>query len=108
MDDMTSYAIANLHDVDLNDQVVDYLHRIDATLAPFGGRFLLHGPQIEVLEGTWPGTLVVIEFPGDRAAKQWYDSDAYQQIIGLRTANSVCDVIVAAGVEHPHRATDVL
>lgn len=36
---MPGYAIAQLYDVDLNAEIVEYLERIDSTLAPFGGSF---------------------------------------------------------------------
>jgi uncharacterized protein (DUF1330 family) len=35
--------------------IVEYLERIDATLAPSGGRFIVHGGDFESLEGSWPG-----------------------------------------------------
>jgi len=38
----------------------------------------------------------------------WYKSDAYQQILPLRTGNSQSDVIVVDGVARTHRATDIL
>lgn len=40
--------------------------------------------------------------------RAWYDSQAYREIVALRTANSRSDVIVAEGVDAGHRATDVL
>jgi uncharacterized protein (DUF1330 family) len=78
------------------------------TLAPFGGRFIVHGGDVEVLEGSWPGALIVIEFPDRAQVRAWYDSQAYREIVALRTANSQSDVIVAEGVGAGHRATDVL
>ena len=33
--------------------IIEYLERIDVTLAPFGGRFRVHGARPEVLEGEW-------------------------------------------------------
>lgn len=33
-------------------------------LAPFGGRFLVHGGTVAVLEGTWMGHVITIESPG--------------------------------------------
>jgi uncharacterized protein (DUF1330 family) len=105
---MTAYAIANLQNVDFNDDVVRYLEEIDATLAPFEGRFVIHGGEITVAEGEWPGTLIVIEFPTREAARGWYESDAYQAILPLRTDNSEGSAILVDGVEPGHKATDVI
>jgi uncharacterized protein (DUF1330 family) len=60
---MTHYAIANLSNVRMGAGIVEYLERIDATLAPFDGHFIVHGGVPEHVEGEWPGTLIVIEFP---------------------------------------------
>jgi uncharacterized protein (DUF1330 family) len=88
--------------------IVEYLERIDATLAPFGGHFIVHGDEPHVLEGTDPGTLIVIEFPGRSNAEDWYASPAYQAIVALRTANSKSTVLLIDGVDRHHLATDVL
>ena len=105
---MTAYAVAHMRQVTMGPPIVEYLQRIDATLAPFGGRFLVHGGGVELVEGDWPGLLIVIGFPGRGQARAWYHSDAYQQILALRTDNSSSDVIIADGVGPRHRATDVL
>ena len=62
----------------------------------------------EVLEGTWPGHLIVIEFPDRARARAWYRSSAYQQILPLRTNNSQGDAVLVDGVAEGHRVTDVL
>jgi uncharacterized protein (DUF1330 family) len=89
-----------MRQVTMGPAVVEYLQRIDATLAPFGGRFLVHGGGVEVLE--------VIEFPDLGRARAWYNSGAYQEIVALRTGNSESDVIMVDGVDSEHKATDVL
>jgi uncharacterized protein (DUF1330 family) len=105
---MSGYAVAHMHEVSMGQPIVEYLERIDATLAPFGGHFIVHGGQVEVLEGSWPGALIVIEFPDRDQASAWYCSDAYQAIVTLRTGNSRSDVILVDGVGRDHRATDIL
>ena len=105
---MPSYAVAHMRQVTMGPAVVEYLQRIDATLAPFGGRFIVHGGEVEVLEGGWPGHLIIIEFPDRGRARAWYNSDAYQEIVALRTGNSASDVIMVDGVDSEHKATDVL
>ncbi|TPI33434.1 DUF1330 domain-containing protein [Mesorhizobium sp. B2-1-8] len=105
---MTAYAVAHMRQATMGPQIVEYLHKIDATLEPFGGRFLVHGGNLEVMENDWPGHLIIIEFPDRERLRDWYDSPAYRAILALRTANSRSDVVFADGVEHPHKATDVL
>lgn len=105
---MKAYGVAVLKSVDLGPEIIGYLEGIDATLAPFGGRFLIHGDPPERLEGSWAGDLIVIEFPNRASARAWYASSAYQAILPLRTRNSIGDVILIDGVSADHRATDVL
>lgn len=105
---MTTFALAHIKHSTVNDGLIEYLHRIDATLVSHGGRFRIHGGSIQRLEGTWTGELVLIEFPDKTSAQNWYDSAAYRQIVSLRTANSLADVIFIEGVSPDHKATDIL
>jgi uncharacterized protein (DUF1330 family) len=106
---MKAYAIGHFHEVNVGPAIVQYLERIDATLAPFGGRFIVHGGgKLEVLEGNWPGNVVMIEFPDRERARAWYASEGYQQILPLRTQNARGNVILVDGVNEGHRAPDLL
>jgi uncharacterized protein (DUF1330 family) len=105
---MTTYAVGILNDVTMGPAIVEYLERIDATFAPFDGHFIVHGAEPTMLEGTSPGTLVVIEFPDRSRAEGWYGSDAYRAIVALRTENSTSTVFLIDGVGRDHLATDVL
>jgi uncharacterized protein (DUF1330 family) len=105
---VSAYAIGILNDVIVGDDIAEYLHSIDATLQPFGGRFAVHGAANEVHEGDDPGTVVIIEFPVIVSGRAWYESDAYQAIIHLRANNSRSIVLIVDGVEPGHVATDVL
>ncbi len=106
--DVNSYAIGILTDVVIGDGVVEYLGKIDATLAEFGGRFLVHGAEATVHEGVDPGTIVVIEFASQTGATDWYRSADYQAIIALRADNSNSIILTVDGVPAGHLATDVL
>ncbi|HTI18348.1 MAG TPA: DUF1330 domain-containing protein [Trinickia sp.] len=105
---MTAYAIGRLRDVRMGTELRAYLAGIDDTLAPFGGRFIIHGGAKTVLEGAWPDDVIVIAFPDLISARGWYDSPGYQDILALRTGNSSGDVILIEGVDHSHKATDIL
>ncbi|CAM5478264.1 DUF1330 domain-containing protein [Streptomyces badius] len=97
---MTAYAIAHLRTTDapVEDEVLSYLQRIQATMKPYGGRFLVHGTEVEVVEGAWPGALVIVGFPGTAEAHAWYASPAYQEILPLRTRHIDGDVVIVPGV----------
>jgi uncharacterized protein (DUF1330 family) len=69
---MAGYAVAHIREVTVNADIVKYLEEIDATLRPFGGRFAIHGGDVEVLEGAWPGHVVLIEFPDRDSARASY------------------------------------
>lgn len=105
---MTSYAVGHLRNVKMGPDIVAYLETIDATLAPFQGRFIIHGGEKEELEGAFPGDLIVIAFPDRQAASAWYTSPAYQAILPKRTGNSQGDVFLIDGVDEYHHAADIL
>lgn len=95
---MTAYAIAHLHSGRPHPEVLEYIRRIQATLDPYGGRFLVHGGRLDVLEGAFPGDLVLIAFPDADTAHAWYRSPAYQRILPLRTDHFHGDVAIVEGV----------
>jgi len=105
---MPAYAIAQLNDVRLGAEIADYLLRIDASLAPFRGRFLIHGAEPEILEPGWTGQIVAIAFPDMEAARGWYESAAYQAILPLRRKNSSSTAFLIAGTKDGHQAKDLV
>lgn len=105
---MPTLAVARLQRVNMGPPIIEYLERIDATLAPFGGCFVVHGGSAEVIEGNWSGDLVIIAFPDRAKARDWYASPAYRAILTLRTENAESDVVFVETVSADHRATDIL
>ncbi|MFF4880631.1 DUF1330 domain-containing protein [Micromonospora sp. NPDC000668] len=104
---MTAYALAHLRRAPIHADVLEYLERIDATLAPFGGRFIVHGGTVDVMEGTWPGDVVIIEFPDLPTARSWYHSSNYQEIKPLRTRHLAGEAILVDGVEPNHSSAQM-
>ncbi|WP_339849007.1 DUF1330 domain-containing protein [uncultured Nisaea sp.] len=105
---MPAFAIGHLTAVSMGPEIVEYLERIDTTLALFEGRFRVHGAQPECVEGQWAGDLIVIEFPDMEKARAWYRSDAYAAILPLRSRNSTGNIILIEGVPGDHKAADIL
>ena len=92
---MSTYLINHLRipaDVP-NEDGLSYLEQVEATVEPFGGKWLAQGAPDEVLEGAWPGSVVLMEFPDREAADSWYHSGAYQRIVHLRVGSSIADLI---------------
>ena len=105
---MKAFAIATLSNLRFGAEIAEYLRLIDQTLRPFGGAFRVHGAPPQVLEGTWPQSTIVIEFPDMERAQAWYRSPGYQAILPLRTRNAEGNAILIEGVEDGYRAADSL
>ncbi|KUJ66124.1 hypothetical protein ACZ90_40450 [Streptomyces albus subsp. albus] len=95
---MPAYGFAHLRSRRHHPEIIEYLERIQATLDPFHGRFVIHGPPAEVVEGEWPGSMVLIEFPDLAEARAWYHSPAYQAILRLRADHIEGDLLLIEGV----------
>ena len=93
---MAAYVIANI-DVRNPDEYARYSAQVPASLEPYGGRFVVRGGNVDVLEGEWRPRVVVIEFPDAGAARRWYQSEAYQAILPIRQANSDGRVLIVEG-----------
>ena len=95
---MAAYFIV---DVDVkNPQAFEgYKQAAAASIAQYGGRYLVRGGKHEVVEGTWrPIRLVVLEFPTVEAAKRWYASDEYNKVKPIRLQHAVSDMVRVEGL----------
>ena len=64
-----------------------------------GGRFVVKSGRIEPVEGGWrPPSLFVVEFPSFEAARTFYYSKEYQDVLALRAASSRARGILVEGL----------
>ncbi len=94
---MPAYVIA---DVQVTDPAAyePYRPLAAASIARFGGRFLVRGGDAELLEGTpAPQRIVVIEFPDADTARRWYRSEEYQKALKIRQSASTGRLILVEG-----------
>jgi uncharacterized protein (DUF1330 family) len=103
---MSAYAICNLFPTGMNEDILTYIERVQDTFAAFGGRFLVHGKEAEVVEGEWPGSIIVAEFPDMDSLKAWYASPAYQEILPLRTDHIEGKLLFVDGVAADYDAKE--
>ena len=80
-----------------NFEGLDYLEQVESTAKPHGAKWLAQG-DVNVVEGAWPGSVVLLEFPSLTDAQKWYDSPEYRKIRHLRINNSINDLILVEGV----------
>ena len=77
----------------------DYKRMVPGSLAPFGGRFIVRGGNVEALEGSWhQERLVIIEFPSVERARAWWNSREYAEARALRQATSTGTLLLLEGV----------
>jgi uncharacterized protein (DUF1330 family) len=95
---MPAYFIV---DIDVTDPTAfdEYRKAVPATVEKYGGKFLVRGGRMEVVEGSWrPKRVVVTEFPSLEQAKRWYDSEEYRALKARRLRTSKGNVILVEGV----------
>jgi uncharacterized protein (DUF1330 family) len=105
---VTAFAIAINRAIRFGPELTRYLEEIDATLAPYEGRFQIHGGAPEVVEGVWDASLVVIAFPTMEKARAWYASPGYQAIVAFRTRNADSTAFLIEGVPEGYSALERL
>ncbi len=77
---MSALIVVDLTPIN-NELLSEYSTFAAETLMPFGGEFIAKG-AISSLHGDASfSTKVVIQFPDRNSAINWYQSDAYQQLI---------------------------
>jgi uncharacterized protein (DUF1330 family) len=95
---MPAYVIVetDIHDPEQYEQ---YKAASPAAVASGGGRFVVRGGELAVLEGDWqPTRLVVLEFEDLDAVKRWYDSPEYQAAKQLREGAANLRMVAVQGV----------
>jgi uncharacterized protein (DUF1330 family) len=96
---MPAYVIV---ETDINDpeQYEQYKQASPGAVAAEGGRFIVRGGEMAVLEGDWePKRLVILEFPDLEAAKRFYASPRYEAAKRLREDAAKLNMVAVQGIE---------
>lgn len=94
---MSAFVIA---EVTIHDpkEMEEYKKLTPATIAAFGGRFVVRGGQTITLEGDWkPQRMVVLEFPSVERANEWWNSDMYTEAKIIRQRAADTKMIIVEG-----------
>ena len=94
---MSAYVIA---EVDITDPVAyeEYRKLVPATIARYGGKYLVRGGAVETKEGGWqPKRFVVLEFASMDQARKWYHSPEYAPVLALRLKAARSKLLLVEG-----------
>jgi len=95
---MPAYVIGDVRAAWDAEALGEYRRRNTDAVARHGGRFIVRGGAIELLEGEWDTRrIVVIEFPDMAAARGWYESEDYAPLRTLRQSASDTNIILVQG-----------
>lgn len=95
---MAAYIIVEIeiHDPQMYEE---YKKLTPASVAAYNGKFIVRGGNAEHLEGGWhPKRIVVLEFPTEERAKQWWSSAEYAPAKEIRLKAATTRMIVVEGV----------
>lgn len=94
---MAAYLIAN---ITVNDpaRFAEYREKVAPMIAAQGGRYLIRGGAVTVVEGQ-PGfdRVVVLEYPSMEVLKRFYHGADYAPLIALRQSCTVSHVALVEG-----------
>ncbi|MCS5489534.1 DUF1330 domain-containing protein [Algoriphagus limi] len=94
---MPAYVIVQV-DIFDNEKYDEYKKLTPDTVKAHGGKFVLRGSPVEVLEGEWDhNRLVMLEFPDKESARNWYYSKEYQKAKEIRSSGSSAKFILIEG-----------
>jgi len=95
---MAAYLIAQIRITD-PERYESYKEAVPEVVRRYGGRYLIRGGEVEVLEGRHDGRrLVVFEFPQMEDIRAFFASDEHQEVRTLREGAAVVDAWAVPGV----------
>ena len=95
---MAGYMVGNITVTD-PETFAEYGKRVPATVAQFGGTYVVRGGTPERIEGNYdPVRIVILQFDSVEKAREWYDSDVYAPLKEMRMKASSGDLYFVEGV----------
>jgi uncharacterized protein (DUF1330 family) len=95
---VAAYVVVDIEQTD-PERAARYRELSGPSVERHGGRFLVRGGDLRVLDGDWePKRLVVIEFASVDAARAWFDSDDYGEARRVREGAGTWKMVVVEGV----------
>ncbi|WP_433726245.1 DUF1330 domain-containing protein [Nocardia sp. CA-129566] len=99
---MTAYVISEVRALD-ETLAQRYRELAAASIARYGGRYLVRGIVPEAAEGAWDDQrrLVIVEFPTAEQLREWYKSAEYAVALRIREQALDRRLLFAEGLTTP-------
>ncbi len=96
---MSAYCLFDNLEVNDSSKLEEYKARVAPIVQQHGGRYVVLGGKVELVEGTWrPAFPVMIEFPTLEQAHRWYHSEEYREIKALRLTAGRFNAVFIEGI----------
>ncbi|GBQ28786.1 DUF1330 domain-containing protein [Gluconacetobacter sacchari] len=95
---MAAYIVFTRESTSDQAELDAYSKAVAPTFAGHPARILAAYGTQDVLEGTPPEGVVIVEFPTIEAARAWYDSPAYQTVVQHRWKGASYRAVIVQGV----------
>jgi uncharacterized protein (DUF1330 family) len=95
---MAGYVIV---EIEVTDPVgyEEYKKLAGATVAKYGGKYIVRGGASETLEGNWqPKRIVILEFESVQRAKEWLNCAEYHEPRKMRHRTAKTNMVVVEGI----------
>ena len=95
---MAAYLVVQI-DVKDQSEFEKYKVMVTPSISAYGGKYLVRGGAITVMEGDWkPERFVIVEFESAERAMQWWNSKEYEEAKTLRQRITTTRMILVEGV----------
>lgn len=97
---MSVYMIIDSSDVSKPQMYQEYVQRVPAIVAKYGGKYLARGGNVVAICGDWqPKRLIVIEFESMLKFQKWFNSPEYRAVKHLREGSANVKAVVVEGCQ---------
>jgi uncharacterized protein (DUF1330 family) len=96
---MAAYCLFDNLEVVDGERLAEYKARVAPLVERYGGRYVVLGGTVDLVEGQWRPTFpVMIEFPSIDRAHEWYASDEYRHLRALRLSAVKSNAVFMEGL----------